>query len=246
MNNRIGIRPIGAARIAIDRIGIGRIAVATIAAGMLALSSAPAAAVQAFSAEYEANAMGMQGNGHMSITAQGNDRWQYSLTIKNSLVDLSQSTVFDEHDGWLRPLSSTDLSRLLVKKKAVNTSFDWGKNQATWSGDVKPGRAGPVALQAGDMDALLVNLAIVRDVAAGKPLNYRMVENGSAKPMNYRIVGKEKITIGGKSRDATKVSRTSGDKEIIVWVVPGMPVPARILQREDGQDSIDLQVKSWH
>jgi hypothetical protein len=83
-------------------------------------------------------------------------------------------------------------------------------------------------------------------VAAGKPLNYRMVENGSAKPMNYRIVGKEKITIGGKSRDATKVSRTSGDKEIIVWVVPGMPVPARILQREDGQDSIDLQVKSWH
>jgi len=223
-----------------------RIAIGAIAAGLLAVASAPAAAVQAFSADYEANAMGMQGNGHMSITAQGNDRWQYSLTIKNSLVDLSQSTVFDEQGGWLRPLSSTDLSRLLVKKKAVNTSFDWGKNQATWTGDVKPGRAGPVALQAGDMDALLVNLAIVRDVAAGKPLNYRMVENGNAKPMNYRVVGKEKITIGGKSRDATKVSRTSGNKEILVWVVPGVPVPARILQREDGQDSIDLQVKSWH
>ena len=227
-------------------IAIGRIAIGAIAAGLLAAASAPAAAVQAFSAEYEANAMGMQGNGHMSITAQGNDRWQYSLTIKNSLVDLSQSTVFDEQDGWLRPLSSTDLSRLLVKKKSVNTSFDWSKNQATWSGDVKPGRAGPVALQAGDMDALLVNLAIVRDVAAGKPLNYRMVENGNAKPMNYQVVGKEKITIGGKSRDATKVSRTSGNKEIIVWVVPSMPVPVRILQREDGQDSIDLQVKSWH
>lgn len=223
-----------------------RIAIGTIAAGLLAVASAPAAAVQAFSADYEANAMGMQGSGHMSITAQGNDRWQYSLTIKNSLVDLSQSTIFDEQEGWLRPLSSTDLSRLLVKKKAVNTSFDWGKKQVTWSGDVKPGRAGPVALQTGDMDALLVNLAIVRDIAAGKPLNYRMVENGNAKPMNYRVVGKEKITIGGKSRDATKVARTSGNKEIIVWVVPGMPVPARILQREDGQDSIDLQVKSWH
>ena len=232
--------------VATSPVAAARIAIGAIAAGLLAVASAPAAAVQAFSADYEANAMGMQGNGHMSITAQGNDRWQYSLTIRNSLVDLSQSTVFDEQEGWLRPLSSTDLSRLLVKKKAVNTSFDWGKNQATWTGDVKPGRAGPVALQAGDMDALLVNLAIVRDVAAGKPLNYRMVENGSAKPMNYRVVGKEKITIGGKSRDATKVSRTSGSKEILVWVVPGMPVPARILQREDGQDSIDLQVKSWH
>lgn len=227
-------------------ITIGRTVIGMAAAGLLAAASAPAVAVQAFSADYEANAMGMQGNGHMSITAQGNDRWQYTLTIRNALVDLSQSTVFDEQEGWLRPLSSTDLSRLLVKKKAVNTSFDWGRNQATWSGDVKPGRAGPVALKTGDMDALLVNLALVRDVAAGKPLNYRMVENGNAKPMNYRVVGKEKITIGGKSHDATKVSRTSGSKEIVVWVVPGMPVPARILQRQDGQDSIDLQVKSWH
>lgn len=224
---------------------ISRIAIGAIAASVLAIASAPAAAVQAFNADYEASAMGLQGDGHMSITAQGNGRWQYTLTIKNSLVDLSQSTVFDEKDGWLRPLSSTDLSRLLVKKKTVNTSFDWGSNQATWSGDVKPERAGPVALKPGDMDALLVNLAIVRDVAAGKPLNYRMVENGNAKPMLYQVAGKEKITVGGQSRDATKVVRTSGNKELIVWVVPNMPVPARILQREGGQDSIDLKVKSW-
>ena len=215
------------------------------AASLLAVASAPAIAIEAFTADYQASAMGMQGNGQMSITAQGDNRWQYSLTIKNSLVDLSQKTVFDEQNGVLRPLSSTDLSRLLVKKKLVNANFDWKTNQATWSGDVKPERAGPVALKAGDMDALLVNLALVRDVAAGKPLNYRMVENGSAKAMAYQVAGKEKITIGGQSREATKVTRTYGNKQIIVWVVPNMPVPARILQREDGQDSIDLQIKSW-
>lgn len=217
---------------------------AAIAFGIAAVQ--PAAAIEAFTADYQASAMGMQGNGQMSITAQGENRWQYSLSIRNSLVDLSQKTVFDEHNGWLRPLSSSDISRLLVKKKAVNTNYDWGKNQASWTGDVKPERAGPVALKPGDMDALLVNLALVRDVAAGKPLNYRMVENGSAKPMTYQVAGKEKITIDGKSREATKVVRTSSKKEMIVWVVPGMPVPARILQREDGQDSIDLQIKSWH
>ncbi|HEY5970588.1 MAG TPA: DUF3108 domain-containing protein [Pseudoxanthomonas sp.] len=216
-----------------------------IAIAASALASLPAAAVEAFTADYQASAMGMQGNGQMSITAKGDNRWQYSLSIKNSLVDLSQKTVFDEQKGWLRPLSSSDLSRLLVKKKSVNTTYDWAKNQATWSGDVKPDRAGPVALQAGDMDALLVNLAIVRDVAAGKPLNYRMIENGKARPMSYQMAGKEKITIDGKSREATKVVRTSGKKEIIAWIVAGIPVPARILQREDGQDSIDLQIKSW-
>ncbi|RZA31650.1 MAG: DUF3108 domain-containing protein [Lysobacteraceae bacterium] len=222
-----------------------RVPAALLGAGLLAAASLPAAAVEAFTAQYQASAMGMQGDGQMSITSQGNNRWQYSLTIKNQLVDLSQKTVFDEQKGWLRPISSSDLSRLLVKKKAVNANFDWAKNQATWTGDVKPERAGPVALKPGDMDALLVNLALVRDVAAGKPLNYRMVENGSAKAMSYQVAGKEKITVGGQSRDATKVVRTAGNKQTIVWVVADMPVPARILQREDGQDSIDLQVKSW-
>jgi hypothetical protein len=218
---------------------------ALIASALFALASAPATAVEAFTADYQASAMGMQGNGQMSITAQGGNRWQYSLSIKNSLVDLSQKTVFDEQNGVLRPLSSSDVSRLLVKKKAVNADFDWNKNQASWSGDVRPERAGPVALKPGDMDALLVNLAIVRDIAAGKPLNYRLIENGSARTMSYQIAGKEKITVGGKSRDATKVVRTAGNKETIAWVVAGMPVPARILQREDGQDSIDLQIKAW-
>ncbi len=222
-----------------------RVPAALLGAGLLAAASLPAAAVEAFTAQYQASAMGMQGDGQMSITSQGNNRWQYSLTVKNQLVDLSQKTVFDEQKGWLRPISSSDLSRLLVKKKAVNANFDWAKNQATWTGDVKPERAGPVALKSGDMDALLVNLALVRDVAAGKPLNYRMVENGSAKAMSYQVAGKEKITVGGQSRDATKVVRTAGNKQTIVWVVADMPVPARILQREDGQDSIDLQVKSW-
>ena len=211
----------------------------------LAGIGAGAHAMEPFKADYQASAMGMQGNGQMSITAQGNNRWEYALSISNSLVDLSQKTVFDQPDGVLRPLSSSDLSRLLVKRKAVAAQFDWNGKRATWSGDVKPDRAGPVALRKGDMDALLVNLAIVRDVAAGKPLNYRLIENGKARPMSYRAAGKETITIGGKPHEATKVVGAAGDKEIVAWIVADMPVPARILQRENGQDSIDLQIKAW-
>ncbi|MBA3930818.1 MAG: DUF3108 domain-containing protein [Xanthomonas sp.] len=216
-----------------------------LAAALLAGASAPALAIEAFTAQYSASALGMVGDGQMSVVAQPGNRWQYSLSVRNQAVELSQKTVFDLQDGRMRPLSSTDTSRLLIKKKNVNTLYDWSKAQATWSGDVKPDRAGPVKLLAGDMDALLVNLAIVRDVAAGKPLTYRMVENGRAKPMNYQVAGKERITIGGKPQDATKVVRTDGDKQTIVWVVADTPVPARILQRENGQDLIDLTLTSW-
>src|SRR5690606_5066720 len=130
-----------------------------------------------------------------------------------------------EHEGVLRPLSSSDQSRMLVKRQSVDATYDWNSGQVRWSGDVKPERAGPVALQEGDMDALLVNLAVVRDVAAGKPLNYRLVENGRVRSMDYKVAGKERITVGGSAREATKVVRASGDRETIAWIVPGMPVP---------------------
>lgn len=216
-----------------------------LAAALLAAASAPALAVEAFTAQYNASALGMVGEGQMSVSPQPGNRWQYTLSVRNQAVDLSQKTVFDVQDGRMRPLSSSDTSRLLIKKKNVNTVYDWSKAQATWSGDVKPDRAGPVKLAAGDMDALLVNLAIVCDVAAGRPLTYRMVENGRAKPMIYQVAGKERITVAGKPQEATKVVRTDGDKQTIVWVVADAPVPARILQREKGQDTIDLTLKSW-
>lgn len=215
-----------------------------IAAAGLALTSLPALAIQPFQANYMANYMGMQANGTMTLAAAGDDQWRYTLTIQNQLANLSQSTVFDEHNGQLRPLSSNDRSALLVKRRNVQASYDWSSRQATWSGDIKPDRRGPVALQAGDMDALLINLAIARDLAAGKPLNYRMVDEGRIKPMTYKVVGKESITVNGKPQQATKVSRTDGDKELIAWIVPDLPVPARLLQREKGQDSLDLTIQS--
>jgi hypothetical protein len=217
-----------------------------IAAAGLALASLPALAVQPFQANYQANYMGMQANGTMTVAAAGNNQWRYTLTIQNQLANLNQNTVFDEQNGQLRPLSSNDTSALLVKKRNVQANYDWSSHQATWSGDIKPDRRGPVALQAGDMDALLINLAIVRDLAAGKPLNYRMVDEGRIKPMNYKVVGKESITVNGKQQQATKISRTDGDKELIAWIVPDLPVPARLLQRDKGQDSLDLTIQSLH
>lgn len=152
--------------------------------------------------------------------------------------------MFEESNGQLRPVSSNDTSSMMVKRRNVTANYDWKTSQATWGGDIKPDRRGPVKLQPGDMDALLINLAITRDLAAGKPLNYRMVDEGRIKPMSYKVVGKETITVNGKQEQATKVSRVDGDKELIAWVVKDLPVPARLLQKEKGQDALDLTIKA--
>jgi hypothetical protein len=68
-----------------------------------------------------------------------------------------------------------------------------------------------------------------------------MVDDGRAKEHVYTVAGKEAVTINGKSQQATKVTRTDGNKQTIVWIVDGLPTPARILQRKDGQDEMDLK-----
>lgn len=215
-----------------------------LAAAFLGGFSTLAMAVEPFTANYQASYMGMTASGQGTLQSVGNNRWRYSLKVENALAQLSQSTTFEEHDGHWRPLASSDSSQLLMSDSTKHATYDWARGVASWSGDVKPDRAGPIELRPGDMDALMINLMLVRDLAAGKPLRYRLVDDGRVKQLEYSVAGTEEIEIGGQSRQATKLVNTDDDKQTIVWVVEGMPVPARILQREDGESGIDLRVQS--
>lgn len=217
-----------------------------------AASPASTSTVEPFTADYSASYMGLKANGKMSLAKADGDRWAYSLLISGIGAELKQSTTFDEHDGTWRPLSGSDSTRgnsglaaMLVKKKDINANYDWATGVATWSGDIKSDRSGPVKLKKGDVDALLLNLALVRDVKAGKPLTYRMVDDGRAKTLACTAEGKESITVSGKAYPSTKAVCDNGDdKQIVVWVADDLPVPARIVQRKNGKDNIDLTLTS--
>lgn len=216
------------------------------------LAAAPALALEAFTAHYEAWYEGArQGNGVMRLASAGDNRWTYSLDVRGTSgiaaiagADLSQSTTFEVVDGKWRPLSGSDSSKMLFKSSTRKAQYDWKRGEARWTGDVKPERAGPVKLRAGDLDAMMLNLALARDVAAGNSLSYRLVENGRARAHDYKVEGTETVTIDGRKQQATKVVRSDGDKQTIAWIVKGLPVPARILQRDDGRDELDLRLKS--
>ena len=212
----------------------------------LLLAVSPAfAAVKPFVADYTASWKSVQADARISLGKAEGNRWSYQLSVENPLGSTRQTTVFEERGGSFRPLSGSDVTTVLFKGTSQkNASYDWAQREARWSGDVKSDRAGPVKLQDGDLDGMLLNLALVRDVVAGKPLNYRLVDNGSARPQSYQTLGKETITVEGQTRTATKVARTTDDKQVIVWIVEGLPTPARILQRKGGKDELDLTLKS--
>lgn len=211
----------------------------------LATVALPAHALKPFTAQYEASFKGISAGGAMSLSQQGN-RWTYAMGIRNTMANLSQATVFEDAAGRYRPLGGSDRATYLMKTRSVMTVYNWKAMQARWTGDVKPQRAGPVAMQPGDMDALLVNLALVRDVGFGRTvMTYRLLENGKAKPMTYRVAGREKITVGGRALDTTKVVQSAGGKQTTAWIAAGVPTPVRIVQREDGSDVFRLQLTSW-
>ncbi|MBB1060249.1 DUF3108 domain-containing protein [Marilutibacter spongiae] len=210
----------------------------------LALAVLPARAIEPFTADYKASYMGMEANGQMTLAREGEGRWRYSLNVRNALADLSQITVFEVSGDQWRPLSSNDTNKVLVKRSQKTATYDWAAGEARWSGDVKPDRAGPIALKAGDLDALLINLALVRDVAAGKPLKYRMVDDGRIKQLDYRNAGTETITVDGRRHQATKVVGNDGRRETTAWIVEGMQVPARIVQKDKDGDALELTMQA--
>jgi len=214
-------------------------------AAALAMAASPAHALKPFTAQYEASFKGISAGGAMTLSRQG-QRWTYAMGLRNAMANLSQATVFEEAAGRYRPLGGSDRSTYLMKTRAVVTLYNWKGMQARWTGDVKPQRAGPVAMQPGDMDALLVNLALVRDIGFGRTsMSYRLLENGKAKSMTYRVAGREKITVGGRALDTTRVVQNAGNKQTAVWIAPGVPTPVRIVQREDGSEVFRLQLTSW-
>src|SRR3546814_837162 len=190
-----------------------------LALGAAALPAWAAQALKPFTATYDVKYMGLNGKATMVLAQTGGNAWEYSLDIDSAIAKLSQNTVCEADGGRWLPLSNSDSTMLLIKKNAKHASYDWNKREARWSGNVKRDRAGPVALREGDLDAMLLNLAIPRDVAAGQPLDYRMVDDGRAKQMRYKVVGKETVKVGGQSRTATKVSRVDDDKQQLLWIV---------------------------
>jgi len=135
----------------------------------------------------------------------------------------------------------------LFMGRHVEGVYDWETGVAQWTGDIKDKRRDPVPLQAGDKSGLLINLAIVRDAAPGRQLSYRFVDGGRVRQHEYAVAATpEYIEVDGLSYEALRVSRTNGgNDETIVWVARGVPTPVRILQRENGEDAIDLRLVAY-
>jgi len=211
--------------------------------------------LEPFFATYEAHYQGKPaGNASMQLVRNSDGQWRIDLSIIGdrglagmTRLKIEQSTVFDTSGGQFRPLSQSTVRKALLFDKRATGTYDWTKMQAHWDGAIKKDRTRPLQLQPGDMSALLLNLAIMRDARPGATLQYRLVDVGRARAHTYQVSTEPEImAVGDMSYDALRVARTDkpGD-ETVLWVANGVPTPIRILQRKDGEDEIDLRLVEY-
>ena len=213
----------------------------------------PISRLAPFEGTYEAWYRGKPaGDATLALARSDNGRWQVSLEVRGKRgfagvlgLNLLQTTEFELHDGQFRPLRQLTQRRGLFLGKKVEGVYDWDAGQARWQGDIERKRRAPVALQPGDLSALLINLAIMRDARPGAQLQYRFADVGRARLHQYQAAATTEITeVAELSYDALRIWRTNagaGDT-MTVWLASGVPTPIRITQQEDGQETIDLRL----
>lgn len=227
----------------------------TLLFGALALASLPALALEPFVATYQAYNEGkLAGAAKMQVVHTDAARWRIDLGIRGTRgfarlagLNIEQSTLFDTTGEQYRPLSQATVKHAVFTGKKISGVYDWSARSAHWQGDVKKTRTAPVPLRDGDMSTLLVNLAVIRDAQPGKSLGYRVVDNGRARDYQYAVAAQtEIVNVDDLSYDAMRVARTNGgNDETIFWVANGVPSPVRILQRENGRDTLDLRLVEY-
>jgi hypothetical protein len=216
------------------------------------LGGIPAPVLEPFLATYEAQYHGKPaGSATMRVIHEHDTQWRVELGIEGRRglagvlgLNMQQSTAFDVIGDAYRPLGQSTVRKGLFMGRKTAGTYDWNRASARWQGDLKPKHRQPVALQPGDMSGLLINLAIIRDARPGAILRYRFVEGGRVRDHVYQVAAEsETVTLGELSYTTLRVARTNGgNDDTVVWVAQGVPTPVRILQREDGEDAVDLRL----
>jgi hypothetical protein len=225
-------------------------------AGLLAFAALPAQALEPFVARYQAWHGGKElGAAILQAKPTAASQWRMDLDVRAERgvagflgLDMGQSTVFAVEGGeHYRPLSLSTVKPGLFGGKKISGNYDWAAKTSRWDGKLKKTRTAPVPLQEGDLNGLLLDLAVVRDAAPGKALAYRVVENGRARDHQYAVgMQPEIVAVDDIRYSALRVERSNGgNDETIFWIADGVPTPVRILMRENGVDAYDLRLVEY-
>lgn len=129
------------------------------------------------------------------------------------------------------------------KTRHVRLAFDWQSMVVTNNVDGDPWK---MPLSPGAMDKLLYQLAVMRDLRAGKrKLVYNVADGGKLKSYEFDIVGEETIETQIGKLNSIRVTRNRDDRVTTIWCAAEYGyMPVQIEQLEDSHGLLRLTIES--
>lgn len=205
------------------------------------LSSASAAPLVPFSASYAADMKKVPVNGEAthSLSANADGSWTLSFNAGLFVARLSEESTLRLNGEQLQPLNYHYSRRGLGRSRSDRLKFDWEQSRVT--GNYKD-RQVDLPLEAGLLDKTTYQLALQRDLAAGKQeMHYRVVDGDRVDDYHFRVVGERRVTTRAGQFNAVEVERVrdaESKRHTTLWFAPDWQyLLVRLTQIEtDGQD----------
>ena len=192
-----------------------------LALALFTLPVVQAADLKPFSASYTADwkQLPMSGTASRSLTANTDGTWTLNFQASMMIANLNESSTMRLDKDALLPQSYHFERGGLGKAKKTDLDFDW--NTKTVTGTDR-GDAVKLPVDRGVVDKSTYQLALQRDVAAGKKsMSYQVVDGDSIDTYDFRVLGTEKVATEAGQVDAVKVERvrdpTQNKRITVLW-----------------------------
>jgi hypothetical protein len=165
----------------------------------------------------------------------------FRLVFPDAISQISNLSITN---GEVRPLSyhADDGSRNIGK--SVDLKFDWQTGRITGVSEKKPI---DIALRPGTQDSLSVQIALMRELAAGRaPKSFSLIDNDEIK--EYRYVHEGTVTLDtplGKLETVIyRSERTGSDRVTRLWLAPSLGyLPVRAERSRAGKIDFGLSIR---
>ena len=217
--------------------------------GLLLSSVVANAAPPAFNASYIVSKSGVTlGNMNATLSYNGNSYSYQKLSKANGLAAMLSGDTLTERSSGTKQGETLSSQHYFQqhKNKRKNRTEDFSLSAGHVSGNFD-GRAYQFNVPANTLDPALMELRLMDDLAAGKPLNYKVVDKGELRSYQFRKLGNETVNTaaGNYACEKVQVSRNNGERQTTLWLAPALNYAiVQVVHNEEGS-LIQMQLSSY-
>lgn len=210
-------------------------------AGLLSIISLQAeAAVTAYQASYSVANSGLTvGDTNVSLSYSNNGYIFQKQTKANGMAALLSGDTLTERSMGSKQGDQLQTQQYLYqhksRRKAKTDQYTF-TNATQVKGNLD-NTAYTLKVPVGTIDPLLIELRLIEDVAANRPLKYSITERGKLKTYQFQRLGKEIITtsLGKYTCEKVQMTRDNGERQTTLWLASELGyVAAKIQHNEKG------------